>query len=225
VPAAAGDGAIWERDFALAGSASAPGPLKRIDHFSNVVRRSEFLSWLLFYQAVFAFRVEAQVEVADPYGGLLSRVVSAPGGEVRIPLNVAEGGSTGVSRFIGAFGGAGIQQIAFATDDLMDFAARARARGVAFLAIPDNYYDDLAARYDLPPDLLERMRALDILYDRSKTGDFLHAYTATYEDRFFFEIVERRNYELFGAANTPVRLAAQAQSQDIELRSRALFGG
>ncbi|HUI17703.1 MAG TPA: TIM barrel protein [Alphaproteobacteria bacterium] len=225
VSSAAGDAGIWDRDFAFAESATAPGPLKRIDHFSNVVRRSEFLSWLLFYKAVFAFRVEPQVEVADPYGALLSRVVSSPGGEVRIPLNVAEGGSTGVSRFIGAFGGAGIQQIAFATDDLMDFVERCRGRGVAFLAIPDNYYDDLAARYDLPPAMLERMRALDILYDRSKTGEFLHVYTATYEDRFFFEIVERRNYELFGAANTPVRLAAQAQSQDIETRSRALLGG
>jgi 4-hydroxyphenylpyruvate dioxygenase len=32
-----------------------------------------------------------------------------------------------------------------------------------------------------------------------------------FEERFFFEIVERRNYQGFGAANAAIRLAAQAR--------------
>lgn len=81
--------------------------------------------------------------------------------------------------------------------------------------MPDNYYDDLSARFiDLDPALIERMRSLDILYDRSKTGEFFQIYTATFEKTFFFEIVQRKNYELFGAANTPVRLAAQVSEQE-----------
>jgi hypothetical protein len=36
--------------------------------------------------------------------------------------------------------------------------------------------------------------------------------------------VERRNYDLFGAANTPVRLAAQAQEFDETAKARAEFG-
>lgn len=216
---------IWDRDFLPLGPGQIKGPLLRIDHFSNVVRRPEFLSWLLFYKTMFGFTGEPQVEVADPYGALYSRVVRSPDGQIRIPLNVADGGSTAASHFIGAFGGAGIQQIAFETRDLLDFVARARARGVAFLEIPKNYYQDLAARYDLPAARLERMRALNVLYDRNRTGgEFFHAYTVTYEDRFFFEIVERHNYDLFGAANTPVRLAAQSQSQDTAQHARALYG-
>ena len=48
-------------------------------------------------------------------------------------------------------------------------------------------------------------------------------YTRTFEDRFFFEIVERRNYDLFGAANTPVRLAAQAALADAEQTTEIEF--
>jgi 4-hydroxyphenylpyruvate dioxygenase len=60
------------------------------------------------------------------------------------------------------------------------------------------------------------MRALGVLYDRVKDGEFFHVYSQTFMDRFFFEILQRKNYDLFGAANTPARLAAQARAQDDE---------
>jgi 4-hydroxyphenylpyruvate dioxygenase len=211
-----GERSIWEQDFNLEATRSTGGLIDRIDHFSNVVRRSEFLSWVLFYKAVLGFVDEPQVELADPYGAFYSRAVRSPDMSVRIPLNIAEGGPTVVSRFIDVFGGAGVQQIAFSTHDIFAFVEGARARGVKFLTIPENYYDDLAARHDLPPDLLDSLRATGILYDRTKDGEFFHIYTATHEDRFFFEIVERRNYDLFGAVNTPVRLAAQVNAQNEE---------
>ena len=116
------------------------------------------------------------------------------------------------------FGGAGYQQIALATDDIFAAVEQARARGVAFLPIPDNYYDDLATRYEIAADLLARMRALNILYDRIGDGEFLHIYTQSFRNRFFFEIVERRGYDGFGAANTPARLAAQAYLDAAESR-------
>ena len=92
-----------------------------------------------------------------------------------------------------------------------------------FLDIPDNYYEDLSARYDLPAETIERMRSLDILYDRHKGGEFFHIYTCMFDQRFFFEILQRRNYDLFGAANTPVRLAAQAAEQDAAMAERMML--
>ncbi len=213
----------WDQDFIFESPPDATGALARIDHLSNVVRRSEFLSWILFYKSVLGFRDEPQVELADPYGAFFSRVIRSDDGAVRIPLNIAEGGSTGVSRFIDSSGGGGIQQIALSTSDLFGFVERARGKGVKFLDIPDNYYDDIEARYDLPPDTLARIRDLKILYDRSSTGEFFHIYTSMFEDRFFFEILERRNYDLFGAANTPIRLAAQTHEQDVALQQKAMF--
>jgi 4-hydroxyphenylpyruvate dioxygenase len=215
----------WDRDFIFADPREAAGPLTAVDHLSNVVRRSEFLSWITFYKAVLGFMDEPQVEVADPYGAFYSRVIRSPDKSVRIPVNIGDGGATAASRFIETFGGGGVQQIAFATDDLFAFVEQARAAGVPFLMIPDNYYDDLSARYDLDADVIERMRTLGILYDRTKTGEFFHIYTTMFDERFFFEVVERRSYDLFGAANTPVRLAAQANEADEAARMRVGLGG
>ena len=204
----------WDRDFVF-DKAEAPGSLKCFDHFSNVLRRSEFLSWMTFYKSVLGLVNDPQVEVADPYGAFYSRVIRSPSSTLRIPLNIADGGSTAVSRFIDAFGGSGVQHIALETGDIFAFVEAAVARGVKFLTIPDNYYDDLSARFvDLDNDLIEQMRKYGILYDRNRSGEFFQIYTATFEKTFFFEIVERRNYELFGAANTPVRLASQVAEQE-----------
>ena len=213
----------WRDDFVAESSQRGEGLLRKVDHLSNVVRRSEFLSWSLFYRTVLGLLPQPQVEIADPHGAFFSRSLRSANSELRIALNVSEGGATGVSRFLDAFGGAGFQQIALSTDDIFVAVEAAKANGVAFLPIPDNYYDDLATRFEIAPDLLARMRALGVLYDRVKDGEFLHIYTRTFKDRFFFEIVERRNYDLFGAANTPVRLAAQASLTDAETRAEIEF--
>ena len=55
------------------------------------------------------------------------------------------------------------------------------------------------------------MQAHNILYERDGTTEYLQAYTRTFQERFFFEIVERRGYRGFGAANAPIRLAAQSR--------------
>jgi 4-hydroxyphenylpyruvate dioxygenase len=213
----------WRGDFEAAQGQEPPGGLRKVDHLSNVVRRGEFLSWSLFYRTVLGLSPAPQVEIADPHGAFFSRLLRSDNNGMRIALNIGEGGATGVSRFLDAFGGAGYQQIALSTDDIFTTVESAKDRGVAFLPIPDNYYDDLATRFDLAPNLLARMRALGVLYDRVRDGEFFHIYTRTFRDRFFFEIVERRNYDLFGAANTPVRLAAQASVADAEERTEIEF--
>jgi 4-hydroxyphenylpyruvate dioxygenase len=214
---------VWRDDFVPVAPLEPGGGLRKVDHLSNVVRRGEFLPWSLFYGAVLGLEPQPQVEMADPHGAFLSRLLRSPDGQLRIALNIGEGGATGVSRFLDAFGGAGFQQIALSTDDIFAAVEAATASGVAFLPIPDNYYDDLSTRFEVPPDQLARMRALGVLYDRVKDGEFFHIYTRTFQNRFFFEIVERHNYDLFGAANTPVRLAAQASLADADKRAEIEF--
>ena len=78
------------------------------------------------------------------------------------------------------------------------------------LPIPENYYEDLAARFPLDDAFIERLRAESILYDRDGEGEFLHFFTRTING-LFFEVLERRNgYDRYGEANAPARLAAQA---------------
>ena len=55
------------------------------------------------------------------------------------------------------------------------------------------------------------LRDNQILYDREGDGEFFQIYSHIFDERFFFEIVERRHYQGFGAANAQIRLAAQAR--------------
>jgi 4-hydroxyphenylpyruvate dioxygenase len=117
---------------------------------------------------------------------------------------------------VSRFAGAGVHHIALRTDDIFHTLSRLRHVGLPILRIYDNYYYDLDARLDLAPELIQRLRNNGVLYDRSVDGEFFHAYTETFEGRFFFEIVQRSgNYALFGAANAPARMAAQAQTEVI----------
>ena len=71
-------------------------------------------------------------------------------------------------------------------------------RRAGMLPVPANYYDDVAARLALDDTLLARLQRLGMLYDRDAHGDFLHAYTAPFQQRFFFEIVQRDGYRGYG---------------------------
>jgi 4-hydroxyphenylpyruvate dioxygenase len=107
-------------------------------------------------------------------------------------------------------GGSELQHVAFACRDVFVTARAMRARGVPLLTIPGNYYDDLAARTALEPTLIDGMRELGVLYDADDGGELLHFYTAMAGASMFFEVLERRgSYEGYGAANSPVRMAAQ----------------
>jgi 4-hydroxyphenylpyruvate dioxygenase len=59
--------------------------------------------------------------------------------------------------------------------------------------------------------MMDTLRDNQILYDREGDGEFFQIYTHAFDERFFFEIVERRNYQGFGAANAGIRLSAQTR--------------
>lgn len=104
------------------------------------------------------------------------------------------------------------EHIALASTDVREVARRAHRRGLKFLGIPENYYQDLITRFDLDAQTVDELRERNLLYDRDDHGDFLHFYTRTLGD-VFMEVVERRGYTGFGAEDAPVRLAAQYRLQ------------
>ena len=199
-----GDG--WLGDFVPVGAAreGAPGvPIDRIDHIALAQPFDAFDEAGLFYRSVLGLEPAESQELAAPDGLVRSRAVAAPDGRVRFALNVPALASP-------LHGQAELQHVAFACDDVLAAARAMRERGVPLLPIPDNYYDDLAARLDLDAALLDALRELGVLYDRSAAGELLHFYTARIGGRVFFEVVERRGaYDGYGAANSPVRMAAQ----------------
>ena len=205
-------GRVWEIEFEPTGDAGGNGAgLTRVDHISQSMQYDEMLSWLLFYTSLLDLdKVPAQ-EVADPGGLVRSQVIEATDGALRFVLNASQSQRTQSSRFLSELFGSGVQHIALATEDLLATVAQLKKNGVRLLPIPENYYDDLEAKTDLSPDQLMALRAHNILYDREGDAEYLQVYTETFDQRFFFEIVQRRGYRGYGAANAPVRLAAQSR--------------
>jgi 4-hydroxyphenylpyruvate dioxygenase len=206
----------FEADFIV--NAAAPGPLgeqARVDHISQVVPVGHLDTWVLFYRAVLGLQPQNSVVMNDPYGVVKSRAVESADRAVRYSMNVSERQNTAAGRSVSQFGGAGVHHIAFRVTDVMATAQALRSMGAPMLHIPDNYYDDLEARFGLEPAFLDSLRRNHVLYDRTGEGEFLHCYTTPFEDRFYFEFIERRGgYTQYGAVNAPVRLAALAQLRE-----------
>lgn len=203
-------GSIYDMDFELF---DAPAPevlVTAVDHVAQALPFGRMDNFVLFYRALFGFQPEQLWEIPDAMGLVQSRAMVSPGGAVRLPLNISESRETTTGRFLTTFSGAGVQHIAMASADIHHTVARLASRGTRMLPIPANYYDDIAARWDLPDAQIAALRAHNLLFDRDQGGDFLHAYTDPFDDRFFFEIVQRvGDYRQFGAANAAIRMAAQ----------------
>jgi 4-hydroxyphenylpyruvate dioxygenase len=204
-------GRVWEIEFEPTGETAAAAGLTVVDHISQSMHYEEMLTWVLFYTSLLDLRKTGEQDVLDPGGLVKSQVVQSPDGALRIALNASQSVRTQSSRFLDEAFGSGVQHIALATDDIAATVARLEANGVGLLSIPENYYDDLEAKTDLPVERIDDLKAHNILYDRDGGAEYLQVYTKTFEDRFFFEIVERRGYAGFGAANAPIRLAAQTR--------------
>jgi 4-hydroxyphenylpyruvate dioxygenase len=205
-------GRVWEIEFDDIGEDGVKGAgLIRVDHISQSMHYEEMLTWLLFYSSLLDLKKVPAQDVADPGGLVKSQVIESADGSLRIILNASQSQRTQSSRFLAEVFGSGVQHLAFATDDILSTAQRLAGNGVDLLPIPENYYDDLEAKLDLAPQLLEALKAHNILYDRDGDAEYFQIYTQSFEQRFFFEVVERRGYRGYGAANAPVRLAAQAR--------------
>lgn len=202
---------VWEVEFEPVAPETLPAGIQSVDHVAQAIPFEELPTWRLFYRAILDLEPTDQVDVVDPAGLVESQVLQSPDRSVRFTLNSSQSRLTQSGRFLGEIFGAGVQHIAFACADIFVVAERMRADGVALLPIPGNYYDDLEARFDLAPDLADRLRALGVLYDEDENGRYFQLYTRVFAERFFFELVQRDNYDGFGAPNAPIRLAAQTR--------------
>ncbi|WP_221584634.1 sugar phosphate isomerase/epimerase and 4-hydroxyphenylpyruvate domain-containing protein [Microbacterium sp. G2-8] len=188
----------WVREFVGGDDDSAFRG--EIDHINVAYPWQDFDEAVLFMSSVVGLDAEPPADVPGPRGLVRSQVMRSRDRVVRLPLNLAPPTAPVPHR-----------HLAVRVDDAIAVAERAHDRGLAFLTIPGNYYDDLAARFALDPDLLATLQRLHLLYDRDETGEFIHFYTPTFGG-LFLEIVERRGeYDGYGAPSAPVRLSAQRQ--------------
>ena len=208
-----GENLVWDHEFIADSPAEAvrDAGLQRVDYIAQTMQYEEMLSWLLYYLSLFEVSKTPQAEIADPVGWVYSQAVQSPDGGLRITLNGSAAAETLSTRFLQGFMGAGVQHIALATQDIFETACRIREYGLETLPIPANYYEDLQARFGLDTATTDRLAEFNILYDREGEGECFQLYSRAFAKRFFFEIIERRNYGSYGITNAPIRLAAQSR--------------
>jgi 4-hydroxyphenylpyruvate dioxygenase len=217
VPQSLGAEGLAAADFvaepAPSDDAFAGAGLIAVDHVALGMTADQLDTWVLFSRSVLALEAGESLELADPFGLVRTCSVASTDRRVRIVLNVSQSARTRTARTVAALGGKpAVHHIALACDDIFTTVATLRANGARLVAVSDNYYDDLIARLALDPALVARMRGLGILYDRDgKGGEYFHAYSESFAERFFFEIVQRSRYDAYGALNAPARMAAQEQ--------------
>ncbi|MDT5109039.1 MAG: 4-hydroxyphenylpyruvate dioxygenase [Mycobacterium sp.] len=200
----AGSPPAWVDEFEN-GLPPSPGTsVRAIDHVNLAVPWQTADEAVLFLTSVFGLSADAPTEVAGPNGLVRSQVMRTDDGSIRMPLNVAPQVLEEVAM---------PQHVAFACTDVVAFARAARARGLRVLGVPDNYYDYVVGRFGVDAETVAELRELDLLYDRSADGSFIHFYTRTI-GTVFFEFVQRiGDYDGYGTDNAPVRLAAQRTSR------------
>lgn len=164
--------------------------------------------WVRFYEEVMGFRLLVTFDdkdISTEYSALMSKVVSSGNGYIKFPINEPASGKkkSQIEEYLDFYQGAGVQHIAIATDDILFTVGELRKRGMEFLYVPDNYYEDVRDRVGKIEEDLTDLKKLNILIDRDEEGYLLQIFSKPVQDRptLFFEIIERNGAKSFGKGN------------------------
>lgn len=186
--------------------------LTDLDHMAVCLPKGELDHWAAFYRDVFGFVLGQAFTVESLPDGIRLQVVELPGRQLRFTLvePLASSGRSQLTDYLDHYGAPGVQHLAFASRDILRSVRLMHANGLATIAQPGSYYDDLPARIGTLPVSLERMRACNILADRDALGYLLQVFSAPIQDRptLFLEIIERHGTDGFGPRNIGALFAA-----------------
>jgi 4-hydroxyphenylpyruvate dioxygenase len=196
--------------FEPAGMVRPVGPevgITRLDHVVANVERGHLDEWVGYYEHVLGFDQLAHFsedQISTEYSALMSTVVWNHD-KVVLPINEpAEGRrKSQIEEYLDFYRSPGVQHIALHTDDIVQTVRALRARGVRFMDVPPEYYDEARRRMegvDLP---WATLAPLGILVDRDHEGHLLQIFTETLTDRptVFVEIIQREGARGFGEGN------------------------
>jgi 4-hydroxyphenylpyruvate dioxygenase len=196
--------------------------LKHIDHCVGNVPLGEMNQWVKFYEDVMGFKLLVTFDdkdISTEYSALMSKVVSNGNGYIKFPINEPANGKkkSQIEEYLDFYHGAGVQHVAIATDNIIHTVSELRRRGVDFLYVPDNYYEDVLTRVGHIDEDLNELKKLNILIDRDEEGYLLQIFTKPVQDRptLFFEIIQRHGAQSFGKGNFKALFEAIEREQEL----------
>jgi len=148
-------------------------------------------------------------QVHSEYSALRSIVMTDFDRLVKMPMNEPAAGlkKSQIQEYVDYHGGAGVQHVALRTENIIHSVSNLRSRGLDFLSVPKKYYENVKKRLLNAPitvtESIDELEKLNILIDFDDKGYLLQIFTKPVEDRptLFYEVIQRRNHEGFGAGN------------------------
>ncbi|MEM6640047.1 MAG: 4-hydroxyphenylpyruvate dioxygenase [Pseudomonadota bacterium] len=178
--------------------------LTLVDHLTHNVFQGNMDKWASFYERIFNFREIRHFDIKGAQTGLLSRAMTSPCGQVRIPINESSDDKSQIAEYLEEYKGEGIQHIAMFTDNIYESVEMLRGEDIEFLSVPDTYYEMVNERIPGHKEDLERMQKNRILIDadlETKKELLLQIFTQTNIGPIFFEIIQRKGNDGFGEGN------------------------
>ncbi|GET41626.1 4-hydroxyphenylpyruvate dioxygenase [Microseira wollei] len=208
----------------LAGRLASVGGLS-LDHIGLNIPEGDLQLLVEWYERVLGFRRFFYIDdsiVHTQFSGLRSVVIADPSERIKMPLiEPASGLRKGqVEEFLEYHGGSGAQHFAVLTDDILASSQALRERGAETLKVPSGYYQRLhkllgMADIKLQEDV-EVLAEYNIMVDFDENGYLLQMFTKPMSDRptAFFEFLQRRTFDGFGANNFRAIFEAIEQEQE-----------
>ncbi|MGB3613923.1 MAG: 4-hydroxyphenylpyruvate dioxygenase [Elainellaceae cyanobacterium] len=179
--------------------------ISAMDHAVLNVPQGEMATATSWYEAAFNLRRHQAFTIQTEHSALYSQVLKHPKGDLQLPINEPTSPTSQIQEFLDVNRGAGIQHIALQTSDIVAVVRRLRQQGLAFLTVPESYYETLPQRagFSLSSAQQQAIAEQQILVDwqagQPQTMLF-QTFTRPIFDEptFFFELIQRQTYDLRG---------------------------
>jgi 4-hydroxymandelate synthase len=190
--------------------------LHEIDHFAVCLPAGTLDPTVEFYERVFGFDMIFTEHISVGTQAMNSQVVQSRSGKVTLTMLEpdARHDPGQIDQFLARHGGAGVQHMAFSTDDIVHAVSTLEARDQEFLDTPDTYFQLLEERLVLAKHQIADLRKLNVLVDEDHHGQLYQIFARSVHPRgtYFNEIIERLGARTFGSSNiTALYLAVERQ--------------
>jgi 4-hydroxyphenylpyruvate dioxygenase len=173
----------------------------RIDHLTNNVYKNTMSYWADFYKNIFGFTEVRYFDIKGQKTGLTSFALRSPDKSFSIPINEGNESKSQIEEYLREYRGAGVQHLAFASDDLLSSVEKLQEAGIETLDIDDEYYQTVFNRVPNVTEDHARIQKLKILVDGDEAGYLLQIFTKNLFGPIFIEMIQRKNHQAFGEGN------------------------
>lgn len=193
--------------------------LGKLDHFAVCVEPGQLDFTAAYYERTLDFDTTLTERIVTGNEAMLIKVVQSKSRAVTFTLVEADPrlGSGQIEEFIKDHNGAGVQHMAFSTEDILATVRQLASHGIELLRTPAAYYAALAERVRPDRHSIEQLRSLNILVDEDHNGQLYQIFAKSVHPRktIFLELIERAGATTFGSSNIK-HLYNSVESQRIQ---------